>query len=342
MSVALDPPHGLHDPGHGTPPRAPGSVRRTATTEIVRPEGAAGPLHLLGAARDLGTAPDGTASVLRTAETTAVVVGGRVEELRTAPAHPGTADLLGLRAASGWRTALDAALPDERAARSPLFLLLDDVPVTSLISGYALMIEGPSAAPAGGATSPAGAALSAALGASAGICSGWREDGTMMVHIRSRGSLPPMQGPVAPELRTADADGWHAFGPLPPGAMRRHRRLDVAADPADPAVLVVDAMFRDSHTSLAGTETVLHEYDVRARVDRATGTVLAAQALPRVLPWQECPAAAASAGRLAGTAVADLRARVRAEFGGTSTCTHLTDALRELEDVVALAADLPG
>jgi hypothetical protein len=124
--------------------------------------------------------------------------------------------------------------------------------------------------------------------------------------------------------------------------MRRHRRLDVAVDPADPCVLVVDAMFRDSYTVLSGTETVLHEYDVVARVDRAGGTVLSAQALPRVLPWQECPAAAASAGRLAGTPLADLRARLRVEFAGTSTCTHLTDALRGLEDVAALAGDLPA
>ncbi|MGY1772481.1 DUF2889 domain-containing protein [Blastococcus sp. SYSU D00813] len=331
-----DLPTGLPDPARGTPPRAPGSVRRTATTEIVRPEGPAGPLLLHGAARDLATAADGTPRVLGEAAATTVVREGRVAGVRTTPPVEGTAELVGVRAGSGFRTALDAALPRERADRSPLFLLLDDVPVTSLISGYALLVEGSS--PAG----PAGPRASSGLGASAGICSGWREDGTMMVHIRSRGSIPPMRGPAAPDLRTADAHGWHAFAPLAPGHMRRHRRLDVAPDPADPAVVLVDAMFRDSYTTLAGTETVLHEYDVRARVDRRTGTVLEATALPRVLPWEECPAAAASAGRLAGTPVADLRTRVRAEFGGTSTCTHLTDALRGLEDVAALTAALPG
>ncbi len=335
-SPDLRPRHGLHDPASGTPARTPGSVRRTATTEIVRPGGPGGPVHLLGAARDLATAADGTATVLREATTTTVVAGGRVAELRSTPERAGTAELLDVRAGSGYRTVLDAALPDERAARSPLFLLLDDVPVTSLISGYALLMEG--SAPAG----PAGSRAAAALGSSADVCSGWRSDGTMMVHIRASGSIPPMSAPEAPDLRTADAEGWHAFGPLAPGDMRRHRRLDVAADPADPAVVLVDAMFRDSYTALSGTETVLHEYDVSARVDRTTGTVLTAEARPRVLPWEECPAAAASAGRLTGTAVADLRARLRAEFAGTSTCTHLTDALRGLEDVAALAGDLPG
>ncbi|WP_034512163.1 DUF2889 domain-containing protein [Blastococcus sp. URHD0036] len=336
MSLTLDPPHGLHDPAPGTPPRAPGSVRRTATTEMVRPEGPAGPLHLAGAARDLVTAPDGTARVLRRATTSSVVVAGRVSALRSDPEVPATADLLDVRAASGYRTALDAALPGERAARSPLFLLLDDVPVTSLISGYAMLMEGTS--PAGGGDARA----SAALGASSNICSGWREEGTMMVHIRSTGAIPPMRGAVAPDLRADDPEGWHAFGPLAPGHMRRHRRLDVVVDPDDPGVVVVDGMFRDSYTVLSGTETVLHEYDLSARVDRRSGTLVSVEARPRVLPWQECPAAAASATRLAGTPVGDLRARVRAEFGGTSTCTHLNDALRGLEDVAALAGDLPA
>jgi hypothetical protein len=334
-SPVLHPGHGPSDPAQGTPPRMPGSIRRTATTEMARPEGPTGPVHLRGAARDLATGPDGAARVLREANTTTVVVGGRVSEVRSDPGPAGTANLVGLRAGSGYRTALDAALPGERAARDPLFLLLDDVPVTSLISGYALLMEG---------TSPAGAAAagaSATLGASKNICSGWAEDATMVLQIRTTGSVPAPSGPAAPDLRSADADGWHAFPPLAPGHMRRHRRLDVAADPADPGVLVADGMFRDSYTLLTGVETVLHEYDLHARVDRATGTVLAAEARPRVLPWLECPNAAASAGRLVGTPVGDLRARVRAEFAGTSTCTHLNDALRALEDVAALAADLP-
>jgi hypothetical protein len=35
--------------------------------------------------------------------------------------------------------------------------------------------------------------------------------------------------------------------------------------------------------------------------------------------------------------VADLRRRVRQEFTGVSTCTHLNDLLRSLADVGALA-----
>jgi hypothetical protein len=43
-----------------------------------------------------------------------------------------------------------------------------------------------------------------------------------------------------------------------------------------------------------------------------------------------------SAGRLAGNPVAGLRQHVRDTFLGTSTCTHLNDTLRSLEDIPAL------
>ena len=58
------------------------------------------------------------------------------------------------------------------------------------------------------------------------------------------------------------------------------------------------------------------------------------------LPWPECPGATASAGRLAGTPVAGLRRRVRQEFLGVGTCTHLNDTLRALADVGSLIAVL--
>ena len=59
-----------------------------------------------------------------------------------------------------------------------------------------------------------------------------------------------------------------------------------------------------------------------------------------MLPWFECPEAAGSAERLVGRPLDGLRASVRAEFLGTSTCTHLNDALRALEDVPALVRHL--
>jgi hypothetical protein len=68
--------------------------------------------------------------------------------------------------------------------------------------------------------------------------------------------------------------------------------------------------------------------------------VTACEAIPHVLPWTECPQAAASARRLAGMPVTGLRPDVRAQFVGPSTCTHLNDVLRGIEDVGPLAEEL--
>jgi hypothetical protein len=116
--------------------------------------------------------------------------------------------------------------------------------------------------------------------------------------------------------------------------MRRARRIDVR--PGDPAT--VDAFFRDSYVLPDDTETIIHEYTLTAVIDTSAGTVTSCEARPRVLPWTECPVAAASAGRLAGLPLAGLRRHVRETFTGTPTCTHLNDMLRALQDVPALLA----
>jgi Protein of unknown function (DUF2889) len=109
----------------------------------------------------------------------------------------------------------------------------------------------------------------------------------------------------------------------------------------DPGVVRVEAFFRDSHMGEDGYETIIHEYIIDAAVDTGTMTFVHAQATPRVLPWYECPQAAASGSRIVGMSVRGLRPTVRAEFLGPTTCTHLNDTLRALEDVGALIAALP-
>jgi hypothetical protein len=112
--------------------------------------------------------------------------------------------------------------------------------------------------------------------------------------------------------------------------MRRFRRLDLS--PAGE----FDAHFRDTHVDADGVETIVHEYTVEGAIDASTRTVTAATATVRVLPWQECPGAIGSASRIAGMPLSDVRDRVRAEFVGTSTCTHLNDTLRAIADLDAL------
>jgi hypothetical protein len=145
--------------------------------------------------------------------------------------------------------------------------------------------------------------------------------------------VPVATGPDAPPLvREDDPLAWHELPPLPDTGMRRHRRLDLALGDA----IEIDAFFRDAHVAPGGRATVVHEYTVAARVDPESLVFTRIEATARALPWIECNPAPASASRLAGRPVGDLRAQVRAEFTGITTCTHLNDTLRSLEDLEAL------
>jgi hypothetical protein len=166
------------------------------------------------------------------------------------------------------------------------------------------------------------------------ICSGWRADGVMMVSLREEGRIPVPVGPTTTDLLPDDDPlAWHEIGDLPVGAMRRRRLVEVAG--GDP--LAVFAMFRDTYVTPDGREMVLHEYTLTAELGPDSLMLSRCHAVPRVLPWSECPEAAASASRLDGLNVDELRERVSKEFRGTTTCTHLNDLLRSLADLGTLA-----
>src|SRR5258706_14751739 len=61
--LELHPRHGTHQPTTATPPRAPGSVLRTSSIDMLRPDGLTGHLELAGMARDLVTGLGGEPSV---------------------------------------------------------------------------------------------------------------------------------------------------------------------------------------------------------------------------------------------------------------------------------------
>ncbi|MDO8364466.1 MAG: DUF2889 domain-containing protein, partial [Actinomycetota bacterium] len=114
---------------------------------------------------------------------------------------------------------------------------------------------------------------------------------------------------------------------------RRQRRLDVVPGPTRDAPVHVESDFLDSHVDEDGYETVIHEYTVTAVIDPATLTVVSSSAVAHTLPWMECIQAEASGDRLTGRPLQDLRPRVREELLGITTCTHLNDTLRSIEDV---------
>lgn len=328
--LGLHPRRGIHDATSSTPARAPNSLRRTSTVDMLRPDGLAGALTLRGRGRDLRTGDDGRPTLLGECELVAKIdyaASRQLVEIDTTPDEPAASGLVGVRASTGFRAALDNLLPHQREARSLLYLMLDDIPVATLVSGYATGVAGKHP--------PVARAL---MLQHPDLCAGWRTGGTILREIKESGRAPMVTGPLAPSLaREGDPLAWHRFDLLPEHGMRRHRRLDLTAD-GD--TVAVDVLFRDSHMAAGGRETIVHEYTVKCRVDRDSQRILEIDATPQVLPWVECPVAAASARDLRGLPLDGLRLHVRAEFTGPATCTHLNDTLRSLEDVVALAAVL--
>jgi len=256
--------------------------------------------------------------------------------------------LLGRVVGSGFRAAVDAVFGKVEDVGGPLHLLLDDLPAAALISGYAHLYSGKMQIES--------KHLKGGL-LRADICSGWRNDGTMLVTLRERGQLPVPIGPPTTKLEPPDDPfSWHSIGPLSPGAMRRRRLVELAhsggsaksQDPGEKAgtkgrefsepseSLEIYAMFRDTHVNDEGIESILHEYSLQANLDPLTSVISGCIATPHVLPWQECPAAAASASRLDGKRLDDIRSFVARDMRGTFTCTHLNDLLRSLSRVEGL------
>lgn len=324
----LDPRHGVHDPTAGTPDRKAGSVRRTSTINCQRPDGLGGHVAVVGRARDLLTAKGGEPRELATVELFADVdylSGYIVDQIAAAPAVPALSELQGSRASSGFRAQVNALVPDLADAKTPLYLLLDDLPGALLVSGGAML--------AGGARRrPAGPVLQ-----HADLCSGWRAGGTLMIELERNGLGLPVTGPTAGDLTTDDPLAWHdAPEPTAHGTQRR-RRLDLRAD-GD--LLHADVFFRDSQASASGDVTSIHEYALTVTVDASTMVVIACEAAAHALPWLECNTAPLSASDIVGQRVGELRGWVRTEMTGIRTCTHLNDTLRSLDDIEALSRSL--
>jgi hypothetical protein len=325
-----DPRQGPHHPTTGTPARRAGSVRRTTAITSVRPDGLQGPLHQRGRGRDLATAADGATSVVGESETrllTEYTQGMLVRELSVTPDFPGADAFVGARAGGGFRKVLD--LQTEAARGSLPYLLLDDVPGATLVSGMAMSIAADDGSVDLDAWRDRVNKTEIRL-QQADICAGWQTGGTLLENLED-GRPPVLLGPDAPDITDPDDPiGWIALDALPAYATRRIRRLDVWRD--DEAVHA-DVFFRDTCTDGDANETVVHEYTVDTVVDPDTMVITACTATARVLPWVECPQAVGSSERLVGWKVDDLRPEARTKLVGPSTCTHLNDVLRGLEDV---------
>jgi hypothetical protein len=319
----------LRAPRTGTPVRRPGSVRRTTAIDTTHPDGPRGELVVLSDGRDLRTGPDGSVEVLD-----AVRLRARLAPDRTLLAvdggPPELQQLLGRRVAGGFRAALTEAIPQDAADGTVLHQIVDDWVGAVLVSGLAQMdLADPVLTPEQVAQQRAG------LGFSADQCAGWAAEATLIASTVQLGVMPINLGPPAPELgRADDPDGLPPAVDLSPGDSRRIRRLDISPEPG---ALRLDVHFRDSWVGNDAQTRVVHEYSLDGSFDPITEVITGLEPTAHVLPWPECPAALASATRVVGLPLPDLRQTVRRDFTGTTTCTHLNDVLRSLADLPVLA-----
>lgn len=292
---------------------------------MLRPDGPTGPLVLEGIGRDLYTDPTGQPAIVDAVRLVIAMdyLGGkRITSVVATPPRPDLELLRGCVALSGFRRLIRERLPDVSNCGDLVANLLNDVPGSTLISNAALRR----------ADLDLGVSLQTST---TGVCAGWVAGGAMDLATQS-GRPPVGEGPPAPPLDGDDPLAWHELPHLPPGSMRRLRRLDLVPLDIEGNEAEIDAMFRDVYVEEEGGQIILHEYSLFALLDVGSDVVKQVTAVPRVLPAFECPRAAESASHLVGAALNQVHQQIGETFVGLQTCTHLNAMLVGLGDVPAL------
>jgi len=311
-------------PSNPSPDRRPRSIRRTASLDLDYPAGLEASRRVRARARDL-LSRDGATKVLADDVLVASVTQDRsYESIFSFPDRPAIQELVGPRGTKNSRRAMSSLVPEEREAGTPLYLLLDDLPAISLVSGQ-IAIEW---LPPEERTSH----LKGDYRAPVGICAGFQvgsnaigPDGkNLLIHqVQSVGLLTRADDPLA----------WHKLQvETNEPSMRRVRRIDVWVD----EVIHIDSFFQDSCTTPHHGRVAVHEYCVTATADLETGILLSVTADPRILPFDACPQAASNVDRMIGIPLNEFREAVLDRLPGTLGCTHLNDALRALAEVPAM------
>jgi hypothetical protein len=287
-------------------------------------------MQMAGRARDIVTPRSGGSPIVCAEDRfDALLKPDRmIEAIDAHPVRPALSRLIGERGGGGLRQVLEQVVPEERCNATPLYLILDDISGASLVAGWAWSQWSPDWLTA--ATSLfKDFDMAKAFKSREGICTGFSPGSSALNPRTDRTGTP------TPDLRNPlDPDGWHAW-PVQDGVnLRRARRIDVQLRSG---TIAIDSAFQDSASTPAGGRTVVHEYSMSATADARSLQLLSIAAEPRVLPFVECPGAAANLGRLLGTPLPQLREKVLVELRGTAGCTHLNDAVRALAEVPALA-----
>ncbi|MFM5906642.1 MAG: DUF2889 domain-containing protein [Novosphingobium sp.] len=320
-----------------SPVRRAGSIRRTSSLDVTWPDGTAEHRLFEGRSRDVIRTAAGVDVVRAAASMSAQIdFERRIAEIVADPAPPALQKLVGLKGGGHLRVALRDLMPELIAEAHPLYLLLDDISGTSLVSNWAWSQWGEDWLTRMQSISGA-VNMEVMLAERTNVCWGF-QPGFSSHDPSHRMSV----GDVADgkELRNpADPEGWHAFPQSEGMSFRRARRIDVWRD-ADG--IGVEASFQDSAPRQQGGRAALHEYILRVTLDPQRLVITSLEPEPRVLPFRECPGAIANARQLVGVEMDKVRDAVLANLRGPAGCTHLNDALRALADVPALLGALDG
>ncbi|MCB2078659.1 MAG: DUF2889 domain-containing protein [Novosphingobium sp.] len=320
------------------PPRPSNSVRRTSSIDVSWPDGPESDRLMVGRARDLlTTAGGGVAKVLDEARFEA-----RLAEDKTITAISAdqeaerVARLVGERGGGHLRLVLQELMPDLLEKGAPLYLPLDDISGTALVSAFAWSQWYPDWAERL-KERVSEEQFEKMMTERVNICWGLQEGNS---GVSPGGPPQSVADADAGELRNPDdVEGWHELHDTEGPGFRRARRIDVTRDEAA-GLIRIDSAFQDSAKMKAGGRVAIHEYNLRATADLATLELLTIEPEARILPFSECPGAVHNTQRLIGSRIDDIRGQVLAQLRGPQGCTHLNDALRALAEVPILAGYL--
>ena len=319
-----------------SPLRHPRSIRRTTSIDVTWPNGPEGERRMEGRSRDVLRSGTGEDRLRAEAQMVAMIGMDRtIDAIIANPAPAAIGKLVGERGGGHLRLVLRDVMPELIAQGSPLYLLLDDISGTSLVSQWAISQWYPGWQERMRALLESASPEVSAFANRTDVCWGFRQGSTALEDVELR--VKTDEAASGGELRNpADPEGWHEF-PVSEGmAFRRARRIDVWREPGADGAIRIEAAFQDSAPRPAGDRAALHEYIVHVTADPQTLQITALDPEPRVLPFWECPGAIPNAKKLIGTALPDMRTAVHDSLRGPVGCTHLNDALRSLAEVPAL------
>jgi hypothetical protein len=321
-----------------SPPRPANSLRRTTSIDVSWPEGIDKPRLFVGRVRDYRTgSPGQPGTEIDHAELRAVLEDDKtIRSISATPEPSRLQEIVGHRAGGHLRMFVREIMPELVDNAVPLYLVLDDLSGSALVSNIAWSMWDP-ALMLDRRANMSDDEFEEMMAGRADVCWGLAEGNSGLTFRRD---VTEVAAADAGELRNpADPLGWHLFAENEGWGFRRARRIDMWRDPSS-GLLIVDSAFQDSAKRQDGGRTAIHEYLVRVTADPETLEVLSLEPEPRILPFPECPGAVANTQRLVGSRLGDIRDEVLRQLRGTEGCTHLNDAMRALADVPVLVKDL--